>query len=765
MRTRKEKSRQVHIEFVEIANFRKLLSTRIDFSTSTTLFVGANNSGKTSAIRALQKFLSPAGSAFQTTDITLCHWHALNEIGAIWFATGGDDVATLDVADWRRLLPALDLWLHVEPNEIHYVRHLIPTLEWESGRLGVRLQLEPKDLPRLFKDFVEATKDAVATKNAADGDSSNTKSPLTVWPSDLLDFMSRRMSHFAVRSYVLDPEKIVQPDESKAAPQALPPDVVPIDVDPLRGLIRVDDIDAQRGFRDAQPGASDGAGTRSGASPLSDQLRDYYGKHLDPTLRPEPRDVDALVAIQAAEEAFNHRLTASFTAAFAEVQALGYPGVTDPRPQVSTKLRATDGLSHTAAVSYQVDVTGHDGAATSHLRLPESSNGLGYQNLISIIFRLMSFRDAWLRVGKAGGNNDTPIEPLHLVLVEEPEAHLHAQVQQVFVQKAYDVLRNRPELGTRNTLRTQLVVSTHSSHVAHEIAFSCLRYFRRVPAGACANVPVSLVINMSEVFGSETETQRFVTRYLRAQHADLFFADAAILVEGPAERILLPNLIRLRRQFLSQCYITILEIGGSHAHRLRGLIEHLGLLTLIVTDIDTLDTAGKSSQPQRGAAQVTNNATLKSWVPAYLPADQLFDASASEKVKTYGPLFEVRVAYQCPIEVVRPGATAAETAYPYTFEDALALHNLQFFSGFDGVGLAKKFAAAINAGGSVADIGSRIFKALDGGKKAELALDVLTAVAFRDINIPTYIDEGLTWLEAQLKKRQSETLLVVEEPS
>lgn len=47
-----------------------------------------------------------------------------------------------------------------------------------------------------------------------------------------------------------------------------------------------------------------------------------------------------------------------------------------------------------------MDVIAEDGAATPVLRLPEA-NGLGYQNLISMIFRLMSFRDAWMRVGKA----------------------------------------------------------------------------------------------------------------------------------------------------------------------------------------------------------------------------------------------------------------------------------------------------------------------------------------------------------------------------
>ncbi len=45
------------ISFVEVQNFRKLKSIRIDFDGQTTIFVGANNSGKTSAMLALRYFL------------------------------------------------------------------------------------------------------------------------------------------------------------------------------------------------------------------------------------------------------------------------------------------------------------------------------------------------------------------------------------------------------------------------------------------------------------------------------------------------------------------------------------------------------------------------------------------------------------------------------------------------------------------------------------------------------------------------------------
>ena len=50
----------------------------------------------------------------------------------------------------------------------------------------------------------------------------------------------------------------------------------------------------------------------------------------------------------------------------------------------------------------------------------------------------MDFREKWLKALSEEKN----IEPIHLVFVEEPEAHLHAQAQQVFVKKAFEALCN-----------------------------------------------------------------------------------------------------------------------------------------------------------------------------------------------------------------------------------------------------------------------------------------------------------------------------------
>jgi predicted ATP-dependent endonuclease of OLD family len=765
----------MHLEFVEIANFRKLLSVRVDLSTETTLFVGANNSGKTSAMLALRRFLTPRRCPFDVHDFTLCHWRPLITIGEKWVEahkTAG--VVELDLDPWVQVLPTLDLWLQVKEEELHRVRDLIPDMDWNGGLLGVRLRYEPKDLEALFKEFMTAVNEAEIMKAAALAVAA-TKNPgadpavppkLTIWPENLVDFLSKRLNAmFTIRAYPLDPALLTTPEKLHARPQELPASSQPIEGDPLNGLIRVHDIPAQRGFGDVQVGTDEEDQTMSaGGTRLSEQLRSYYAKHLDPAKGPDPMDLEALQAMEAAEDAFDDKLTKSFKECFTEVAGLGYPGVTDPRPHVSTRLRAIDGLNHSAAVSFEVDFISEAGVTSPLLLLPEGNNGLGYQNLISMIFRLMSFRDAWMRIGKASkGTEATSIEPLHLVLVEEPEAHLHAQVQQVFIKKAYEVLRKHADLGDKETLRTQLIVSTHSSHVAHETSFANLRYFRRLPAGMVAKVPVSTVVNLSEVFGAGSETERFVTRYLRTQHADLFFADAAILVEGPAERILIPNFIREHYEALHQSYITLLEIGGSHAHRLKSLIDHLGLLTLVITDLDTLTaTGGSSVQPARGAGQKTNNATLKTWVPVLDDVDNLLDASAEAKTLTVAgdTLFAVRVAYQTSIDVTMPGATSQETAYPYTFEDALVFENLTFFSTFAGTGLVTKFRKAISTGGGANAVGSQMFDALKNGKKAEFALDVLLSEDFSNLTVPRYIAEGLQWLLEQMMMKRVEILPV-----
>ena len=728
----------MHIAFVEIQNFRKLKACRVEIAHQETIFVGANNSGKTSAMDALILFLKKSRRKdFSTTDFTLSNWLSLDQLGEQWVATADDEKPDLTVSSWQRRLPSIDVWLTVDEKDLHRVAHLLPTLDWTTKEmLGVRLVLAPKKMKQLYTDFRSSYKSARDAESA----STEVESPLSLWPRSMRNFLDRQLhSQFEVQSYILDPMLRQDPEQGIASPQRLPPDSHPLKQDPFDGLIKIDVIPAHRGFSD--PKTEDES--HNGFASLSTQLRRYFSKHLNPSKAPDASDIEALEAIEEAKTVFNRKLTKSFEPAIGELEGLNYPGFSDPRISITSKIEPRDSLDHETAVRF--DLPGADS-----LSLPEKYNGLGYQHLISMVFKLIQFRDEWMRVGKAGKNQDTKnaaIGPLHLVLVEEPEAYLHAQIQQVFIKKAYKVLRNHAALAD-SSFSTQMIVSTHSSHIAHELDFSCLRYFRREPATKDGVVPTATVINLSQSFGDHDETSKFATRYLRTTHCDLFFADAAILVEGSAERMLIPHFVRGKFPKLDQSYISLLEIGGAHAHRLKPLLDTLGLLSLIVTDLDSIGVTGTAKvRPVRGKNYRTGNTTLKNWVPKIELIDHLLDLSNDAKQTTNGL---VRVAYQCPITVKYNEEEFEDEAIAYTFEDSLALSNLALFRGYEKpAGLLRKLQTALGED-TLEDAGNNMFDNLERGSKAEMALELLFLSNPDQLEPPVYIADGLKWLEQNL---------------
>ena len=736
----------MNIAFVEIQNFRKLKACRVEIAQQETIFVGANNSGKTSAMDTLILFLKQSRrKVFATTDFTLSNWSTFDQLGAKWVASADDEAAELAIDAWLPMLPSIDIWLTADEKDLHRVAHLLPTLDWTPEELlGVRLVFAPKNMEQLYKDFRSAFKSARAAESA----STKAKSRLSLWPNSMRDFLDRQLhSQFEVQSYILDPTQCQDPVQGIATPQSLPPDIAPLKKDPFDGLIKIDVITAQRGFSD--PKTEDES--HSGFASLSTQLRRYFSKHLNPSEAPDASDIEALEAIETAKTVFDVKLKTSFEPAIKELEGLSYPGFSDPRISLSSKIDPKDSLDHEAAVKF--DLPGEDS-----LSLPEKYNGLGYQNLISMVFNLIRFRDEWMRVGKAAKSQDTKdaaIEPLHVVLVEEPEAHLHAQVQQVFIKKAYKVLRSHAALAD-SSFSTQMIVSTHSSHIAHELDFSCLRYFRREPATKKEKIPTATVINLSQTFGDHDETSKFATRYLRTTHCDLFFADAAILVEGSAERMLIPHFIRAKFPKLDQSYISLLEIGGAHAHRLKPLLDTLGLLSLIVTDLDSiLETGTAKARPERGKGYRTGNTTLKDWAPGMELLDDLLDLSDDAK-QTADRL--VRVAYQCPITVEYQEDDSKEEAIPYTFEDSLALTNLSLFRGYaKPMGLLKKLQAGLGME-TLEEASKDMFANLEKGSKAEMALELLHLSEPCQVEPPGYIADGLKWLEKNLESRKIDAI-------
>lgn len=722
----------MRISSIYIQNFKKLYRCKIDFSKDTTLFVGANNSGKTSAMDALGKFL--AGRPFVFNDFTISNRELINTIGAQWESS--DCEKPESISNWSNLLPSMDVWLDVDLQNIYNVVSIIPTLNWRGGLLGVRLLFQPQMIETLFTEY------RVAFFAARETEKKNTgKEAIQLFPKNLCDFLERKLStYFTIKSYILDPSKADEP-----SPQETVFEMECLTDNPLKGIVRINMISAQRGFSDIDKKELSEVERTS----LSSQIRGYYDKHLDPEKTPSPEDLSILVATEQARKVFDQNLETKFEPAIKELEELGYPGVTNPQITISSKVTTTEMLKHDSAVQYSL------GEKEEGFMLPEKYNGLGYQNLISIVFDLITFRDGWMRKGKAS-SADEIIEPLQLVLVEEPEAHLHVQVQQVFIRKAYSILRNHEKLGTNNLFSTQLVISTHSSHIAREEKFANLRYFKRLPKGFECKVATSKVVNLSDVFGEEDDTDKFVTRYLQTTHCDLFFADGAILVEGSAEHMLLPHFIRNKYSNLNQRYITILNINGKHSHRLAPLIDKLALPTLVITDLDSAEPTGyhEKAEPVRNKGLISGNYAITNWIIKKNLLDDLLDLSDDEKVVTKKSVcdYQIRVAYQIPIKVTHLGVEVEALAR--TFEDSLIYTNWDVLSSLkatDPGQLLKKLKDGFEAKKSFDSLKTTIFNELKKSEvKAEFALDLIFSIAPEEIAVPQYIDKGLTWLESVL---------------
>ena len=726
----------MNIAFVEIKNFRKLKSCRIDLSPKSTIFVGANNSGKTSAMFALMKFLKR--KPLLLDDFTVSNLVAIQKLGEKYI----DDTTpfTPQINDWVDICPFIDVWLEVREDELRYVADIIPTLSWRSGKIGIRLIYEPKDVEKVYQGYVDAYKLARERSGKAN-----------LWPVNFIDFLQQKLnSLFTINAYILDEQKLVIPSvDNVANPQETPYDTSPLAFDPFKKLIRVDIISAQRWLDDSDV---DNGELKSETNLLSNQLRDYYDRQLDPERKPSPSDIKALNELQAAKDVFDKQISKRFKSAMDELSVFGYPGKFNPGIIIESKTQTSDIISHNTVVKYPIFSDG-----TNEYKLPEKFNGLGYQNLISMSFKLMSFRDSWIN-GDRRKLDDEEVEtipPIHLVLLEEPEAHLHVQVQQVFIKNAYKILRNNPILRKKQNFTTQMIVSTHSSSIALESNFTDLRYFRRTKTKE--GLPVSVVVNLSKVFGTSDNTTRFVKRYLKTTHCDLFFADATIFIEGTGERVFLPTFIN-KYPCLNDAYISVLEIGGRYAHLFKPLIDVLGISCLIITDLDSAKGATrKSVKPERGKGYFSSNPTIENWVVKNKDLDYLIDLPSDNKVECNSEILnaKTRIAYQIPIKITLPDGIEYEFLSS-TFEDSLAYTNYEDFKTAKGTGLIKKFRNAFKKT-TAFEISEDVYNAVQNksAKKAEFALDMIYNKDPEKITIPQYIAEGLQWLENEISAKDN----------
>lgn len=754
-------SANIYLRYLEFSQFRRLGHVQLDIDQKTTILVGANNSGKTSILSAIRHFLAD-GSAFGAFDISLSMWPELRKLGKIWenltedpsTVGGSDEVWQTQLETLLSCMPSLDLWFHAEAGMYHYVSPFLSKLSWDGGLVGLRLRLEPAS-------DIDGLKQLAWSFAAARAPVKDMGAHSLAWPIDILDFWLREPIKLGqVRAYKLDAENNPVDEPGTYTRQVLPADAEAVDRKQVKKLIRVDFVAAQRGLGSEEADSRAVAGAHR-VGMFSNQLLKFARQHFNITSTGHGHRADLITAVAEAQQDLDKKIHDALADSVEEVKTLGYPGLNDPQEILfRTRIQTADLLDHGTAVQYSMQ------PGSLEELLPEYSIGLGYQNLQSLSYQLVSFKTARLRPEK-----DSPA-PVHLVMIEEPEAHLHVQVQRIFPDKAHKLIT--PNSKDQSDLKSQLLISTHSSHLAHAENFDRLRYVRRIAKSGSNPMPSTEVVNLGQVFGEDDATRIFAERYFRVQHTDLLFANAAVFVEGVAERMLVPLFIERDFEALDSRYVSFLDIGGSHAHRLKPLVERLRIPTVIITDVDPCEEKEgkpkKNGEPSEKLVAVANtgqaglhcgNPTLRGWHPKRQSLDEYKTPADADLVWQHTPDCSVRFAWQLPIE-------SAAGCWPSTFEDSLVLTNVPWFAGLmerkDKEGIPLK--PPTGALGTVAKeaAGEKDLPTLLGSlhalmhgsfDKGDFAASIFEMVSLGEpLTCPSYISSALTWLQTQLEPTQ-----------
>jgi putative ATP-dependent endonuclease of OLD family len=230
-----------------------------------------------------------------------------------------------------------------------------------------------------------------------------------------------------------------------------------------------------------------------------------------------------------------------------------------------TELIFSDPTFHRIIAGLQPEIEG----------LPFALNGLGYNNLV--------FTSATL-----GTLRRSDQFSFRAILVEEPEAHLHPQLQVLLLRHLAKVAAE--EGGNE----VQVIASSHSPILASQ-------------------APIESIISVHETQDNVTAVsvcaidfdpilKKKLQRFLDATRAELFFARRILMVEGIAEALLLPVLAKIAGGSLKDSAVTVLNADGINFNAFLPLLGEgrLGLPVAILTDGDDTNKEGTPSATATG---------------------------------------------------------------------------------------------------------------------------------------------------------------------
>lgn len=368
------------------------------------------------------------------------------------------------------------------------------------------------------------------------------------------------------------------------------------------------------------------------------------------------------------------------------------------------------------------------------MALAESSNGLGYSNLLYIYIQIESFKF----------DIKSKNAVFNIVFLEEPESHLHPQMQSVFLSKINKMFQDSEIYS---------IISTHSSYILQSSDINNINYFLNGENG--------LIIKSLRDFIKKDEysgLKNIIDKYFILNTCDLFFADKVIFLEGMAERIMLPYFFEkydlVNEKKISSQHITIFEVGGRHAYIFQDLVNFLEIKSLTITDLDSVvGNHNKSCPCDLNIEDLkTTNPTIKNWFG--YKYKKLFISEIKEKYSTITSREKISdtenslITFQLPINDETKCGRTLEEQFLIENKEWIVEHKDKLDSFNDAISKIKKDYYGNDLNITIETLTKEqicqyCYEIIQGIEKSSFSLDVISLEGWE---IPRYIMEGLQWL-------------------